>query len=209
MTDSDLPAAIPTPDARDRVVERLSKHFADDGMTLDEFERRMELVYKATDVAALDALVADAPAPVALTSVAPAKRAIATAGAPDSLRIVSVLSNNERGGLMIVPRHLRIVSIFGNVELDLRHASFGEGVTEIHVRAVFGNVEITLPAGVRVENSGEGFLANFTSRGGSVANAEIVVRIGGRAIMANVEAWTADVADDDGDDDDEPRKLSS
>jgi hypothetical protein len=90
---------------------------------------------------------------------------------------------------------MRVATVFGNVELDLREAEISEGITEIEVMAVFGNCEITIPAGVRVDCTGDGFAGNFElhmAGGGGVpfdAPADApMIRIRGTAYFANVEA---------------------
>lgn len=192
------PLPAPTREARERVVELLSLHFAEDRLSMEEFERRVTAAYAAPRSADLEALVADLPAP----SAAPAATGAATTDVvPAEGKIVAVLSSNERRGHAIVPRHLKVVSVLGNAELDLRRAVFAPGVTEIEVKAVLGNVEITLPAGVRVEMTGQAFLASFgawtRAPEGDETGAdttlpaprtpEIVVRLTGRAVLASVE----------------------
>lgn len=106
------PSASPPYSARERVVDLLQVSFADDSLSLDEFERRVAAAYQVKSVGELDALIAD----LAQTSSATA--------VPEYGRIVTVLSNNERSGAMPIPRRLEIVSIMGNVELDISGATF-------------------------------------------------------------------------------------
>jgi hypothetical protein len=111
--------------------------------------------------------------------------------APERTGIVSFMSSTTRNGRWAVPRHMRLAAVFGNIELDLRDAEISEGITEIEVMAVFGNCEITIPAGVRVECTGHGFAGNFELRvsGGVDTPADApVIRIRGTAYFANVEA---------------------
>lgn len=166
---------------RDRAIELLTQHYANDGIALDEFERRTTAVFAASTVDELNALVADVARPALPATV------------PDHRRISAILSSNEQRGTMVVPRHLEIVAILGNAELDLRDALFVEGVTIIEVRSTFGNVELTLPADVRVEMMGETILGSFTSYASAPpagTPTTRVVRITGRAVFGNVEAMT-------------------
>ncbi len=175
-------ALIPTGEERERVVGTLTAAFADDRISLEEFERRTVVVYRAQTVAELRSVVAD----LSLTSESET--------VPAHGRIVTVFSNHERGGRTTVPRRLEIVSVFGNVELDLTDAIFARGITEIDVSAVFGNVELTLPPGVKIESTGSGMLGSFEVQlGGGYAalggdTSQTVIRISGHAVLANVEA---------------------
>ena len=167
---------------REAVVSRLSSAFAHDVISLEEFERRCASAYRVASQAELAVLVADLPAPVPARSTPGGVPLV-----PLQERISAVFGNVERAGLMSVPPRLDIHSIFGNVELDLRAAHFGAGLTEISVTAVFGNIEMKLPAYVAVENHGSGMLASFTCKGANPDSPQCIVRLTGSAVLANVE----------------------
>jgi len=170
----------PTQAMRDRVVELLTQHYANDGIPIEEFERRTTAVFAATSADELHALVADVASPASPATV------------PDHVRINAIFSSNEQQSAMAVARYLEIVALLGNAELDLRDASFVDGVTTIEIRATLANVEITLPADVRVEMAGAALLGSFTSYAPTApAPTTHVVRIVGRSVLANVELTTA------------------
>src|SRR5512146_2614030 len=56
MADAPVPSLTR---AREQKINELSQHFANDDLSLDELERRIELVYKAGSVAELDSITAD------------------------------------------------------------------------------------------------------------------------------------------------------
>jgi len=126
---------------------------------------------------------------------APAPAGIRQALAPAPLMtswIGAFFNNVERGGRLAVPPRLMIRSVFGNIELDLRGAEFGPGLTEISVEAVFGNVEVKLPGHVAVENRGDTVMGSFVvclESGGSwsFSRADATVRITGRSVLSTVE----------------------
>jgi hypothetical protein len=104
--------------------------------------------------------------------------------------VAAVFGGAERKGGWVVPRQLKIVAVMGGVDLDLREAQFGDGVTEIEVFTMFGGVDIKVPTGLRVETTGVGIMGGF-----SVASADAdpgpdapVLRITGLAIMGGVDA---------------------
>src|SRR5690606_34663992 len=68
--------ALPLRERRDRIVERLCRHFANDDLTLEEFERRLDLAHRARDAAERDALLDGLPAsPGPAATPAPARPA--------------------------------------------------------------------------------------------------------------------------------------
>ena len=191
------PAKLAVTEARERVLERLSEAFAKDELGLDEFEARVDRAYQASTDVGLSALVADLePQPLGARSelaLAPApSTALAATGAP-APRVLALLGNVERRGRFQVPNGYRVTSVLGNVELDLRDVVFPEGVTQIFVRAVLGNVEIVVPPGLPVDCEGSGILASFAAlnrlpaEGGGSGP---VLRIVGSALLANVEIRT-------------------
>lgn len=178
----------PSTAERDRTISALSTAFADDRITMDEFERRAELVYRAVTVAELQGLVADIVPATGLSNVGGVQGAMVF---PEAAQIRTVFGNTERRGAIKVPRQLRIRTLFGNTELDFSRAEFAPGVTEIDVRCAFGNVEVTVPRGVHVEMACGAILASVASHvhesDATADGARVVLRLIGRAVFANVE----------------------
>ena len=138
-------------------------------------------------------------APIEDTSAPPAADAEAAPGArslvipaefvPERAGTVAFLSSQGRRGDWMLPRLFRVVSVFGNVEIDLTRARVGPGTSRIEVRAIMGNVEIIVPPDLRVECDGSGVLANFevdTKAQTMIPWDAPLISIGGTAFMANV-----------------------
>jgi hypothetical protein len=181
---------------REAAVSLLTTAFTNDAIPVDECERRVSEVYRAENAKALQAITRDLPsgtdqaAGTGQASV-PARvdQSTAIAHRP-SQRIASVLSSVERRLEGPMPQRLDVRSVMSSIELDLRKADFPPGVTEIHIRAILGNIEIELPDHVRVEDEGHAFLGGFSVRGRTRRrddDAAPVVRITGRAVFGNVE----------------------
>jgi hypothetical protein len=185
------PRAVALRTAREEVIARLSDGFARDELSLEELERRVDGAYAALDVPELQGLVADLGAlgpmaPMARVPVAPAPLA-----QPASRLALAVFGNVERRVSAVVPG-ARVSAIFGNVELDLRDLALPAGITQIDVRAVCGNVELTISPTLAVECVGASVLGSFASvhRVPRGAADEPVLRIVGAALLGNVEVKT-------------------
>src|SRR5438105_2156075 len=105
--------------------------------------------------------------------------------------VVSFLSNTERQGPWELPRRFRALAVLGNVELDLRRAEVGYGLSVIEAVAVMGNVEITVPPEIAVECDGDSFMGTFTLKyhgraSPSAANRERTLRVTGSAYAGAV-----------------------
>ncbi|HXB26155.1 MAG TPA: hypothetical protein VNV25_15585 [Gemmatimonadaceae bacterium] len=106
--------------------------------------------------------------------------------------VISVISAAERKGDWELPAHLWVYVFFGRVRLDLRHARFLPGTSEIEVIAMMGEVKITLPHGVRVES--EEFKIRRVTRAVPRDDAPCI-RIVGHEIMGQVKIKVVDPND--------------
>jgi hypothetical protein len=74
--------------ARERVVRLLTDRYADDSLTLDAFEARLDALHQVSDVAALDAMAASLAVPAHRQAVPTAtgrqRRRSAARGAPST-----------------------------------------------------------------------------------------------------------------------------
>lgn len=184
LTPSPEPNQLPSA-ARERVIELLTRHYANDEITEAQLETRLQSVYAARTPSELAAIVSDLP------SLGETPR--------DDTRIRATLSGQERRLAGLVPKSLQLRARMGYVELDLRNATFAPGITTIDVRTFMGYVEIRLPEGVRVENHGNA-LFGYIAVKGVEEDSESIVRITGRALFGYAEVYLPDLpADDDAD----------
>lgn len=189
MTDPRHFPTRPIEQVRERVIDALSEHFARDHLTMDELERRMELVYAAATPREVEALLDGLPA---LTT--PAVPATADDMAPVPRlreRLVAIMSGIVRRGVWRIPRRLRVVAVMGGVELDLREAALSPGITEIHAFVFMGGLVVRVPPGVRLETDGVAILGGFEDRvyePKATAPDAPVVRVTGMAILGGVDA---------------------
>lgn len=187
------PARLAVAAAREQVLEQLSDAFAKDELGLDEFEARVDGAYQAATEEGLQVLVKDlSPAAFAAPTSSGATTALAVPGERVK-RVSAILGNVERRGRFRVNSGYKVLSLLGNVELDLRDALFPDGVTVIHVRAVLGNIEITVPPTLPVECEGTGILASFAELNRMPVEGNPngpMLRIVGSAVLGNVEIRT-------------------
>lgn len=186
MTNNPLPA--PSLDSvRERVVERLSTHYARDQLTLEDLESRLERVYAARTMDAVESVLAGLPA---LAPAAAPSTAVADVKRPRSRTYMAVMSGVVRRGAWMVPKRIRAVAFMGGVELDLREAILDPRLTEIKVLAVMGGVVVTVPPNVRLESDGFAFMGGFEDQLKAPASGDPdapVVKLTGFALMGGVE----------------------
>lgn len=193
MNQPSVPDPAPIPESRERTVRALCAHFAADALGTEEFERRLELAYKATSPAELAVLTADLPA-LAEGAAAPAPRVRTAAADALDVRerqaVVAVMGGVRRRGHWTPARQILATAVMGGVELDFREARFGPGITEVVVFALMGGVEIIVPPDLPVESGGIGLMGGFDSAGQGPTPTDPDaprLRIQGVAIMGGVE----------------------
>jgi uncharacterized protein DUF1707/cell wall-active antibiotic response 4TMS protein YvqF len=185
--------------AREQKVSELSQHFANDDLSLDELERRIERVYKAGNVSELEAITSDlrAPAAVPASMSVPSGPPMATpefasSNLPSrSTRILAVMSESKRKGRWLVPPRVDVVALMADMKIDLTSAVMPPGGAEFHVRSVWAACKIIVPPGMRVVNEMHAVMASVVSKAEEMDSAGSVrgpiLRLTGTALMAEVK----------------------
>lgn len=197
---TDHPERPVTAHARANTIDLLSEHFAQDNLTLDDFERRVTQAHAATEMAGLERLLKDLPVgnvPALRTprdeGTAMSRRVPASVS-PDRVRerdtSLSIFSETKRLGRWIPARENQVVAVFGSSVLDLREALLGPGETVFKCYSVLGSVEVIAPEGMYVECAGSALLGSFEQHQNSPVSTHPdapVVRIEGLSVLGSVE----------------------
>src|SRR5690242_15558703 len=117
---------------RERALERLRAAAVEGRLTLEELADRSEAAGRAVMRRELERLVADLPAPLPEVPGA--------AAGP-----VKAVGDIRRSGAWLVPAESRYRSWLGGVRLDLRQARIGATDVRIHVRTLFGGIDLLVP----------------------------------------------------------------
>jgi len=184
--------------AREQKISELSSHFANDDLTLEDLERRIERVYKATTVAELDTITADlgsapsTPARVPGTRPAPSAAQVRSTNAANSGRILSIMGELRRMGRWQVPQRLDVVSVMSDTKIDLTQAVMPSGIVEIDMRVVWAACKVVVPPGMRVINEVHAIMASVRSKADDIEAAPgapfpPTIRLTGIALMAEVK----------------------
>jgi hypothetical protein len=183
-------------DERERVIQLLSEHFANDRLSLDELETRMELAYKASSVGDLQRLTADLPSAAAVPAPAPAPmEEMLPALSPERERIFAVMSETSRRGSWLVPQRLDLLAVMSDSTIDLTQAALPTGIIDIHIRSICAAVKIVVPPGLQVVNRLSSLMGSVRGGGepdeaggqGGGWKQGTVIRLTGWALMAEVQ----------------------
>ena len=177
---------------RERVAETLREAAGDGRLTMDELDERLDAVYAAKTYAELEPITHDLPD--AGTGYVPAVKSAAAGdparfgGEPSSGGAFAILGGFSRKGEWTVPKEFTAFVFMGGGEIDLRDARFEDRETTIHIVAIMGGVEVTVPEDATVRVTGVGILGAFEhSAAGGGAPGGPLITINGVAIMGGVD----------------------
>ena len=190
----------PVAGTRQVTIDALCEHFANDIMSVEEFERRVDAAHSATSVDALKNLLRDLPGgglpavvePQTTPTPEPSSQfTVTSAGQVEEKGfIIAILGGSARRGRWRPARKNYSVAVMGGSELDFREAVMGPGVTELRVFTVCGSVEVIVPPGLNVESHGIAILGRFEHKGDDYQHPDPhapTLRITGVAVLGGVE----------------------
>jgi hypothetical protein len=193
----DQPNRMPAVSAsqRERIIETLCTHFAADHLSVEEFERRVDVATRSNALPDLHALVSDLPA--ASVHAPPAAVPAARPGAdPDPMApprarqfVLSLMGGTERRGAWRPASRIMVFTAMGGTVLDFRDVLMNPGVTEIDIFCVMGGVEIIVPPQLAVEANGFAIMGGWDSSAQTAPYdpARPLLRLNGLAVMGGVE----------------------
>lgn len=129
---------------RDRAVGELREHTAAGRLTLEEFSERVDRAVAARTLSELDEIRSDLP------SALPAEQARRR---PKRFTGV-VFGHTHRTGRWRAPRRALALSLFGDLDFDLRQAELSGPRASITAFVIFGNLDLYVPESVDVDLGG-------------------------------------------------------
>jgi serine/threonine protein kinase len=185
-------------------VDRLQRHFDLSHFDVGELDRRLLLVKKADDAAAITALFADlprldAPPPAAVSLPPPSSTAAQVVVAAPSTElvmsdqpVVSVMSSFVRRFDLRPGTLVKAVSVMGSAVLDFRGAVGGPGIVEARCVSVMGSIEIIVPPDIHVEIVSTGFWGSVEQihTDAPLNPDKPTLRITGVVVMGSIEVTT-------------------
>ena len=102
--------------------------------------------------------------------------------------VVSIFSGNEKKGRWELPRHMRVLAIFGGVKLDLREAIVAPGESVIETLCIFGGIEI-VPPELDVQCDGDAIMGAFTLHRSRKGPASLPAPLGAPVIRVIGDAY--------------------
>ena len=190
MADNPTPAPIVLQSQRERTVASLCDHFAKDNLTLEEFERRLDVANRALTVPELDGLLNDLPTTTASVPSAAAPSSAPTQHIREQQTLAAIMGGVERRGRWVPAKNTFVICCMGGAQLDFREVELPPGETEVTVVCIMGGAEIITPPGMNVDTGGLAIMGGFAHRHDRPPNNDPnapVLRITGFALMGGVD----------------------
>jgi hypothetical protein len=174
---------------RERVAEMLREAAGDGRLTMDELDERLDAVYAAKTYAELTPITHDLPASGQPVPAAPSAGEVRRyGGEPTSHGAFAILGGFTRRGDWVVPKDYNVFCFMGGGEIDLREARFAEREVNIHIVAIMGGCEVTVPEDATVRVTGIGIMGAFDHAMPGADNPNgPVITISGLALMGGVD----------------------
>jgi hypothetical protein len=177
---------------REQTITALCDHFANDRLTVEEFEQRLDIATRALAVPELEALLADLPSQA--TTAAAGTTSMASAPARHSTTkpqtLIAVMGGVERRGAWQPAQKTLVIAIMGGAVLDFREVQLPPGETEVTIIALMGGAEIIVPPDMNIDVGGLALMGGFSHsqpRGGSPPPGAPILKIDGFAMMGGVD----------------------
>ena len=181
---SETPALRASDADRERTVLLLREGAVAGRLTLEEFTERMAAAYDARTTDELDRLSHDLPA-----APAPSRRS------PTHF-VLSLFGSSSREGRLRVRRRITCLTGFGNIDLDLRQATFDSETLTIVAYGMFGAVDVYVPEGVEVDLHGVAVFGHKRARGNDPPPrpGAPLIRVYALSLFSGIDVWRVPLA---------------
>jgi len=186
---SDAPSLRASDAEREATVEQLRAASAEGRLTLEELTERVGAAYESRTHGELEALTRDLPAQAASsTAIAPRRR--------PTRFVFALFASSEREGRLRLRRRVTCVSLFGNVDLDLREATFEGDAIDVYAVGAFAALDVYVPEGVEVDFRGLSVFGHARARGDEPPPrpGTPLVRVHALSLWAGLDVWRVPVA---------------
>ena len=158
---------------REEAIDRLIMNYGHGRLSLEAFERRLELALDAESHSDLAPLTGDLTLEPDTAYVERKRAELGTAMVSDmppareSERMINVFGGSNRRGIWIVPATMNLFNVFGGCELDFSQARFSAREVRIKMLCVFGGATVLVPDDVDVVSEAVCIFGGVDNRGPS------------------------------------------
>ena len=173
---------------REEALHLLETNFAHDVISVEEYEKRVDIALNTSIEADLVRISRDL---TPLSGNKPdeqrSRQAVPSHSRGEEL-IVGILGEVKRRGEWSPAKSNRIFTLMGGVRLDFTRVELPAGVTEINFFCIMGSLDIIVPEGIRVDLSGIPIMGSIDNRVKDPGASDCpVIKIRGLTLMGSVD----------------------
>ena len=178
---------------REEVIDQLIMNYSHAQISLEAFERRLDVATNTSNHQTLVDLTQDLELKVD-KAYQDKKKEDFTANVNDQVareqdQMISIFSGNERSGSWHVAKKLTSITVFGGNDIDFTDAIFPQGETYIKIFSLFGGQNIYVPPNVNVVSKTVCIFSGLNNSSNSI-NADLStpsIIIEGYALFSGIE----------------------
>ncbi|MDN4501755.1 LiaF-related protein [Alteromonadaceae bacterium BrNp21-10] len=180
----------PIEKVREEVIDQLIMNYSHEAISLEAFERRLEIATQTQDHQVLMQQVEDLTLSVDESYTESKKQSFNARVTPKEMleieEITTILSTNERAGVWDVPKEIKCKSILGSCTIDLTRANFTHPTVRIKLMSLLSDDRIYVPDNINVVIRTSNYLGNISTKlDGKTDPSAPTVIIEGTCILAS------------------------
>lgn len=152
-----IPQDRPIESLRSDVIDQLVMNYSHGEISLEAFERRLDIAMATSDHDVLLEQVADLDLRVDQDFIENKKEDISYNYSPGETAeedsFISFLSDNSRSGHWIPPKKLQVTTFLSDTEIDLTNAEFTQRELRINIFSLLSSDSIHIPEGINVRSN--------------------------------------------------------
>ena len=162
----------PIEKVREEVVDQLTMNYGHGELSLEAFEKRLDIAMESSSHTEIFALTDDLSLEVDQSFKQQKEKEIGqrvdSSDVKDFESITQVLSNNTRGGQWRVAKETRFYSFMSAGDIDLTDATFTHHTVHLKIYSLFSSIEIFIPENINVVCKTSCIVSNFENESSSV-----------------------------------------
>ncbi len=170
---------------RKKTLELLENNFAHDVITVDEYEKRVDIALNTSISEDLIRISSDL---ILLSTNKPSSDTPPAKHRKQDDLIVGILSGIKRRSPWKPAKHNKVFTVMGGVDLDFTEVKLPSGTTTIEFFCIMGGLDIIVPEGIRVDLAGLPIMGGIENHTADPEDPDCpVLKVRGIVLLGGVE----------------------
>ncbi|PHS16363.1 MAG: hypothetical protein COA86_12040 [Kangiella sp.] len=162
----------PIEKVREEVVDQLTMNYGHGELSLEAFEKRLDIAMESSSHSDIFALTEDLTLEVDQKFTEHKEKEVGqrvdSSNSKDFESITQIFSSNTRSGKWNVAKKTEFYSLFSSGNIDLTDATFSQQTVHIKVFSLFSAIDILIPENINVVCKASCIFSNFENQSSSI-----------------------------------------